>query len=68
MTDPGTRRAVSLLADNFDRLGRAAVTPRTKKMVNKGENRNWRFLALVAHDNTKYPSGGGEGWASTEGF
>jgi len=41
LTDPGARRAVLQLADNFDRLGRAAVTPRTKKMVNKGENRNW---------------------------
>jgi hypothetical protein len=40
LTDPGARNAVLQLADNFDRLGRAAVTPRTKKMVNKSENRN----------------------------
>jgi hypothetical protein len=41
LSDPGTRKAVLQLADNFDRLGRAAVTPRMKKMVNNGENRNW---------------------------
>jgi hypothetical protein len=40
LTDPGARNAVLQLADNFDRLGRAAVTPRTKKMVNESENRN----------------------------
>jgi hypothetical protein len=39
LTDPSARNAVLQLADNFDRLGRAAVTPRTKKMVNKRENR-----------------------------
>jgi hypothetical protein len=41
LSDPGARKAVLQLADNFGRLGRAAVTPRTKKMVNNGENRNW---------------------------
>ena len=41
LSDPGARKAVLQLADNFDRLGRAAVTPRTKKMVNNSENRNW---------------------------
>ena len=40
LTDPSARNAVLQLADNFDRLVRAAVTPGTKKMVNKGENRN----------------------------
>ena len=38
--DPGARNAVLQLGDNFDRLGRAAVTPSKKKMGNKSENRN----------------------------
>ena len=44
LTDPGARKAVLELAENFDRLARAAATPtvlRRRELVRKGRERNW---------------------------
>jgi hypothetical protein len=43
LTDPGARKAVLQLADNFDRLARAAaapIAPRKSKLVTQGQERN----------------------------
>ena len=43
LTDPGARKAVLQLADNFDRLARAAAAPtapRKSKLVTQGQERN----------------------------
>jgi hypothetical protein len=43
LTDPGARKAVLWLADNFDRLGRAALDPppaRKTASMTTGEDRN----------------------------
>ena len=43
LTDPGARNAVLQLADNFDRLGQAALDPppaRTAAAMTAGEDKN----------------------------
>jgi hypothetical protein len=43
LTDPGARRAVLELAENFDRLARAAATPavlRRRELATKDRERN----------------------------
>ena len=44
LTDPGARKAVLELAENFDRLARAAPTPtvlRRRELARKDRERNW---------------------------
>ena len=44
LTDPGARKAVLELAENFDRLARAAATPavlRRRELARKDRERNW---------------------------
>ena len=44
LTDPGARRAVLELAENFDRLARAAAAPtaaRRRELATKDQERNW---------------------------
>ena len=44
LTDPGARKAVLKLAENFDRLARAAATPavfRRRELARKDRERNW---------------------------
>jgi len=44
LTDPGAKKAVLELAENFDRLARAAATPtvlRRGDLVRKDRERNW---------------------------
>jgi hypothetical protein len=44
LTDPGARKAVSELAESFNRLARAAATPtvlRRRELARKDRERNW---------------------------
>jgi hypothetical protein len=44
VTDPGARKAVLELAENFHRLARAAATPavfRRRELAKKDHERNW---------------------------
>ena len=44
LTDPGARKAVLELAENFDRLARAAAIPavlRRRELARKDRERNW---------------------------
>ena len=44
LTDPGAKKAVLELAENFDRLARAAATPtvlRRGDLARKDRERNW---------------------------
>jgi len=44
LTDPGAKKAVLELAENFDRLARAAATPavlRRRELARQDRERNW---------------------------
>jgi hypothetical protein len=50
LTDPGARKAVLELAENFDRLTRAAAIPavlRRRELARKDRERNWWFLPCI---------------------
>ena len=54
LTDPGAKQAVLQLAESFERLARASVTP----AVLRRRQRNSRFRPPVATQNGKSGSGG----------
>jgi hypothetical protein len=61
LTDPRAKQAVLQLAESFERLARAAVTPavlRRRELARRRQQRNSRFRPPVATQNGKSGSGG----------